>query len=389
MLAPGVVIVGASAAGLTVAQCLRQRDYRGPVTLLGAEAHLPYDRPSLSKQVLAGTSAPQTTLLCSPAQLGELDIDLVLADPAVALDIGRRTVCTTAGKWAAEHIVIATGAIPRMLPNVGAPAGLHVLRTLEDAAQLRSAVTENTRVVIVGDGVLGTEIAATAAGLSATVSLIGRQRLPMAGPLGDVGGALLAQIHTEHGVNLHPQSTVRSFTESNGAVTGVVLDGGAILPADVVVVAIGATPATRWLTGSGLRIADGVICDANCAVAQGMYAAGDVARFYHRGYHDWIRLGNRTNAAEQAAAVADNILGASRTYTPLPYFWTDQYDTRIQVHGTAPGGAEFVVVDGDVSGRRFVGQWRHRGQTTGILGWNMAKQTRIRRQRMTADTSTP
>jgi hypothetical protein len=107
------------------------------------------------------------------------------------------------------------------------------------------------------------------------------------------------------------------------------------------------------------------------------------------GYHDWIRLGNRTNATEQAAAVADNILGASRTYTPLPYFWTDQYDTRIQVHGTAPGGAEFVVVDGDVSGRRFVGQWRHRGQTTGILGWNMAKQTRIRRQRMTAKTSTP
>lgn len=224
---------------------------------------------------------PQTTLLCSPAQLGELDIDLVLADPAVALDIGRRTVCTTAGEWAAEHIVIATGAIPRMLPNVGAPAGLHVLRTLEDAAHLRSAVTENTRVVIAGDGVLGTEIAATAAGLGATVSLIGRQRLPMAGPLGDVGGALLAQIHIEHGVNLHPQSTVRSFTESNGAVTGVVLDGGAILPADVVVVAIGATPATRWLTDSGPRIADGVICDANCAVAQGIYAAGDVARFYH------------------------------------------------------------------------------------------------------------
>jgi NADPH-dependent 2,4-dienoyl-CoA reductase/sulfur reductase-like enzyme len=178
---------------------------------------------------------------------------------------------------------------------------------------------------------------------------------------------------------------VSGFANHLGTMAGVTLDTGDTLAADLVIVAIGVEPATRWLTSSGLRLCDGIVCDAACTAAEGIYAVGDVARFYHQYYADWVRLENRTNATEQAIVVADNIMGDARRYVPVPYFWTDQYDTRIQVHGAAAPGADFVIVDGDVAGRRFVGEWHLGGQTTGVLGWNMPKQTRIRRQLMTAD----
>jgi NADPH-dependent 2,4-dienoyl-CoA reductase/sulfur reductase-like enzyme len=207
----------------------------------------------------------------------------------------------------------------------------------------------------------------------------------MANQLGDLAAGLLAQVHTENGVRLRRETSVSSFTEYLGTLAGVTLDTGDTLVADLVVLAIGAEPATGWLASSGLRLCDGIICDATCIAAEGIYAVGDVARFHHESFGHSMRLENRTNATEQAIVVADNIMGDARQYVPIPYFWTDQYDARIQVHGTAAPGADFVIVDGDVASRRFVGEWHVEGQTTGILGWNMPKQTRIRRQRMTAD----
>ncbi|RCV47515.1 FAD-dependent oxidoreductase, partial [Marinitenerispora sediminis] len=162
-------------------------------------------------------------------------------------------------------------------------------------------------------------------------------------------------------------------------VTGVRLETGEVLPADVVVVALGAAPATDWLAGSGLRIDNGLVCDSRCRAADGVYAVGDVARWRHDGLGALLRLENRTNATEQAAAVAAAILGADRPYTPVPYFWTDQFDARIHVHGVLPPDAEVSVVEGDTVQRRFVALYRRDGVATGVLGWNMPKQARLRR----------
>lgn len=160
---------------------------------------------------------------------------------------------------------------------------------------------------------------------------------------------------------------------------------GEVLPADVVVVAIGAVPDTDWLAGSGLLLDDGVVCDAYCRAAEGIYAAGDVARWHHNGFGTPLRLENRTNAVEQAGAVAANILGENRLYAPVPYFWTDQFTARIQVHGRLSPDAEATVVDGSEDDRRFVALFREGGRVTGVLGWNMPKQTRLHRQALLAE----
>ena len=173
------------------------------------------------------------------------------------------------------------------------------------------------------------------------------------------------------------------MTSRRGAVAGVRLDGGAELPADLVVVAIGAIPNTGWLADSGLELSNGVICDSRCRAADGIYAVGDVARWLDQGRGELVRLENRTNATEQADAVADNILGADRPYRPVPYFWTDQFDAKIQVHGSLPATAEVDIVDGDIAARRFVARYTVDGRVTGIAGWNMPKQTRLRRQDIT------
>jgi NADPH-dependent 2,4-dienoyl-CoA reductase/sulfur reductase-like enzyme len=173
---------------------------------------------------------------------------------------------------------------------------------------------------------------------------------------------------------------VAGLVGTQGRVTGVRLENGRLLPADVVVVAIGAAPVTGWLQGSGLHLADGLVCDSRCRAADAIYAAGDVARFHHEVNGGLIRLENRTNATEQAAVVAANILGADQAYTPIPYFWTDQYDAKLQVHGVLPADADVTVVEGDVANRRFVARYERDGRVTGVLGWNMPKQTRLRRQ---------
>ncbi|MFB9836860.1 oxidoreductase C-terminal domain-containing protein, partial [Actinoallomurus acaciae] len=157
---------------------------------------------------------------------------------------------------------------------------------------------------------------------------------------------------------------------------------GEVLPADTVVVAIGADPATGWLGGSGLPLDDGLVCDSRCRAAEGVYAVGDVARWRDERLGGLVRRENRTNAAEQAGVVAANILGADRPYSPIPYFWTDQFTAKIQFHGTLAADADVAVVDGDLAGRRFVARYSHAGRVTGVLGWNMPKQTRLRRQEL-------
>ncbi|MER5426284.1 NAD(P)/FAD-dependent oxidoreductase [Streptosporangium roseum] len=391
MTAPGhVLIVGASAAGLSTAEALRRNGHQGRLTLLDAEPHLPYDRPPLSKQVLAGAWEPERARLRGQAQLEALGAEFVRGEPAVALDAAERAVITASGRvLRGDAVVLATGLTPCRLPGQAGLAGVHVLRGLDDALALRARLTAGTRLVVVGEGVLGGEIAATARGLGLEVTLAGMGHAVLGDQLGDEIGGLLTRTHAERGVRLRLGAAVDALTGEAGRVTGVRLAGGELLPADAVVVAVGCRPATGWLEGSGLTLGDGVECDARCRAAEGVYAVGDVASFVHEGLGRRLRLENRTNATEQAQTVAANILGADRPYTPIPYFWTDQYDVKIQAHGLLSPAAEVTIAEGDPEQRRFAALYREDGRVTGVLGWNMPKQARLLRQRTLATPPLP
>jgi NADPH-dependent 2,4-dienoyl-CoA reductase/sulfur reductase-like enzyme len=384
-----VLVVGAAAGGLATVEALRRRGFSGPITMLGAEPHLPYDRPPLSKQVLAGDWAPERARLRPEAALAALDVKLALGDPAIAFAAPERRVITATGKtYQAEAVVLATGAVPRRLPGA---TETYEIRSLEDAVSLRAAVNPGCRLVVVGDGVLGTEIAATAVKLGADVTLAGPQPAPMRLQLGPVVAGLLADLHTTRGVRLRLGAAVTAHVPAPVAVGAgpagraagaVALATGELLPADVVVVAFGAAPATGWLEGSGLTLDDGVVCDEQCRAADGVWAVGDVARWRHLTLGRSVRLENRTNATEQADAVAANILGAATPYTPVPYFWTEQFDVRVQVHGVPVPGAGFEVIEGAPEEGRFVAAYHDAGRPVAVLGWNMPKQARQQRQRL-------
>ena len=378
-----VLVVGAAASGLATVEALRRKGYAGEITVLGDEPHAPYDRPPLSKQVLKGAWEPSRTALRTPEMLAALNTEFVPDDAAIGLDPATRTVRTERGrKHQADAIVIATGMRARVLPGQRDLTGVHVLRTLDDALALRKDLLAATRLVVVGEGVLGAEIAATARSLGLDVTMTGPQSAPMALQLGSLVSEILAELHSEQGVRLRLGVGVVGLTGDHGRVTGVRLATDEVLPADAVVVAIGASPATEWLADSGLRLDNGVVCDARCRAAEGIYAVGDVARWHHEGLGRLIRLENRTNATEQAQVVAGAILGESAPYVPVPYFWTDQFDAKIQVHGMLPIDAEVDIVDGDITARRFVARYRSDGVVTGVLGWNMPKQARQRRQEL-------
>jgi len=380
-----VLVVGASAAGLVASEALRRKGYQGRLTVLGAEPHLPYDRPPLSKQVLCGNWQPERARLRQPEMLSTLDAEFVLGDPAAGLDVAARTVHTVSGReLTADAIILATGLRPRTLAGQDGLSGVHVLRTLDDALALRKDLLSCSRVVVVGDGVLGAEITATVRGMGLAVTMAGPQPAPLTYQLGTLVASRLAALHAANGVELRLGSGVVGLSEQDGRVAGVLLETGEVLPADVVVVAFGAAPATEWLAGSGLLCDNGIVCDSRCRAAAGIYAAGDVARWHHETLDVLLRLENRTNATEQAVAVAANILGADQPYVPVPYFWTDQFDAKIHVHGTLPIGADVSVVEGEPEAGRFVAQYRHGGVVTGVLGWNMPKQARLRRQELVA-----
>ncbi|MCK2237385.1 MULTISPECIES: FAD-dependent oxidoreductase [unclassified Crossiella] len=388
-----VVVVGASAAGLTTVEALRRGGYEGKVTLVGAEPHLPYDRPPLSKQVLAGDWAPERARLRAEDHLDGLDVELVLGNAATSLDPARARVGLADGAGLDyDGLVIATGVAARTLPSAEGLAGVHVLRTLDDALALRADLLTGPRVVVVGAGLIGCEVAATARKLGAEVTIVEPLEAPMVRVLGARIGGLISQVHADHGVPVRTGVGVASLAGSMGRVTAVLLEDGTKLPADVVVLGIGANPAVGWLQGSGLTIsAAGVECDATCQAAPGVYAAGDVASWTHLGLGAQLRLEHRTNATEQGIAVAKNLLAGpdnAQPYQPLPYFWTDQYDLKIQGFGLPAAQDEVEVVEGDLDSRKFVALYRRAGRVTGAVGWNSARAMRPYRQQV-IDGMTP
>ncbi|MFD7510129.1 NAD(P)/FAD-dependent oxidoreductase [Streptomyces sp. NPDC059853] len=378
-----IVVVGASAAGLAAAEALRREGYDGTLTLVGAEPHPPYDRPPLSKQLLAGAWEPERLALRTPAELSALGLDLRLGTAATGLDTVARTVALSDGdRLPYEALVIATGVRPRRLPGNGPQ---HVLRTLEDALALRERLRPGCHLAVVGAGFLGAEAAAVARGLGVEVTLLEPEPAPLARAMGAPVGAMLAALHREHGVTLRTGVAVREVCGG-----GVRLADGTFVAADEVLVAIGAVPNTDWLAGSGLPVRDGLVCDAYGAAAPGVYGAGDVARIHHPVSGTASRVEHRTHAAESGPAVARNLLrpGAPRPFAPVPYVWSDQYGLRLQAYGQVRGHDDLGVVEGELAERRFVVAYRTGDRLTGVLAAGLPPGV-VRRWRQAVADRTP
>jgi NADPH-dependent 2,4-dienoyl-CoA reductase/sulfur reductase-like enzyme len=372
---PGrVAVVGASAAGLSAAEALRAKGFDGELTLAGAEWHLPYDRPPLSKQVLSGVWEPEKVLLRNETAISGLGADLRLGRTAVGLD-GRCLLLDDGGRVPFDALVIATGVRPRRLPGADL-TGVHAVRTLDDALSLHAALRGRPEVVVVGAGFLGAEVASVARGMGLDVTLVHPHPAPLHRRFGAGIAELIGRTHLDHGVRLRMNTGVARFFSSGDRVTAVELTDGTVLGADVVVVAVGSVPATDWLAGSGVPVRDGVECDALCRAVPGVYAAGDVASWHNPRFGRRMRVEHRLNAAEQGAAVAANILGADEPFAPVPYFWSDQFDVRLQAHGIFPPDASWTVVHGGVAARRFVAACGEHGRVVGVLGWNSPRAVR-------------
>ena len=379
-----VVIVGASLAGLRAAEELRTRGHAGTITVVGDEPHRPYDRPPLSKQVLAGTKPPEsTTLATARGSVDDLQLDWRLGQSATGLDLGDRTVLLGGGeRLPYDGLVIATGAAPKRLPGTDHLEGVHTLRTLDDCQAIRAALsTSPRRVAVVGAGFIGAEVAATCRGLGIEVSLIEALPVPLERGLGPTMGAVVADLHRDHGVDVRLGVGV-VLIEGRERVERVRLTDGAVLDVDLVVIGIGVGPNTEWLEGSQLTLDNGVVCDATCLAAPGVVAAGDVARWPNRRFDEVMRVEHWDNAIAMGTHAARTLLagpGDAQPYAPVPWFWSDQYDRKIQLAGRAGPDDTVEVVAGSVAERRFVALYGRAGTVVGVLGMNQpAKVMQLR-----------
>jgi 3-phenylpropionate/trans-cinnamate dioxygenase ferredoxin reductase subunit len=370
-----VVVVGASLAGWRAVETLRAEGFHGKITLVGEELHLPYDRPPLSKQVLAGTWPPEKAVLADRKRSSELQVHEVLGHRAVSLDVeGRQVEVDDGSVLAGDALVLATGAKPRQLPGtegLGHREGLFTLRTLDDSIALQAAVgaVESCRVIVIGAGFIGAEVASTCAGLGCRVTVIEAMEIPLSNVLGPLIGAHCASLHAAHGVDLRTGVGVAGIRRAEGSRNGlqVELQGGDTLEADVVVVGIGVAPAVDWLEGSGLTIENGLVCDDRLFAAEGIVAAGDMARWVwrHDGAEELIRIEHWQIAAEAGVAAARSVLAGhsdALPFAPIPYFWSDQFGIRFQVLGNPGGKDDVEIVDGSFEEGKFVALFGRAGR---------------------------
>ncbi|MEQ1874238.1 MAG: FAD-dependent oxidoreductase [Ilumatobacteraceae bacterium] len=379
-----VVVVGSSLAGLRACETLRQEGFEGQITLVGEENENPYDRPPLSKKVLAGEWDVERIRLRKADDFAGLALDMQLGNAATELRVDSRVVVLADGtELPFDGLVIATGAIPRRLPNQPDLDGVVELRTLANSIALRDRIADGAaRVTVIGAGFIGLEVAATARQRGCAVTVLEGAPAPLIRGLGAEMGTAVAAVHTRNDVDLRCGVNVAGIEGDGGRVSGVRLAEETLIASDVVVVGVGVSPATQWLANSGLKLGDGIICDATLQTsAQGIYAAGDCARWPNgvfAGFDDEeMRIEHWTNAAEQGAAVARNLLAVSRgeTATPyesVPFFWSDQFDSRIQFVGRAHGDDDIHVFAGDPSGG-FAALYGFGGRLRGVLGVNMPK----------------
>ncbi len=379
-----VVVVGASLAGLHAAQALRRQGFDGELTLVGDEPHYPYDRPPLSKDFLAGPGGDAGKLRLRPAAdpdalgvrwlLGRRAVGLTRREPS-----GGQVLLDDGGVVDYDGLIVATGARPRPLP--GGPeglTGLHVLRTLDHALRLREALDAGpSRVVVIGFGFIGAEVAATARARGLEVTVLEAAEAPLARVLDAEAGMAVADLHRGHGVDVRLGATVAGLSADGHAASGVQLGDGTVIEAEVVVVGIGVTPNTDWLEGTGLVIDDGLVADETGLAAPGIVVAGDVARWPNPRFGRLMRVEQWDNAVEMGGYAGRRLLAWSRgeavePFAPVPWFWSDQYDRKIQLAGVP--GPEVAMAQGTLAEQRFVRVYHANGVVVGALCWNRPRQ---------------
>jgi NADPH-dependent 2,4-dienoyl-CoA reductase/sulfur reductase-like enzyme len=381
-MSPTVAVVGASLAGLSAARALRAQSYDGRIVVIGDEAHAPYDRPPLSKEFLAGTASLDDIALGAPDD-EDLGLEWRLRTTAVGLNhLSRSVLLRDGSEIRADGVVLATGARARRLPGSDGLDGVHVLRSLDDAIALREDLVAAERLVVIGAGFIGAEVASTARTLGLEVTVVETQPVPLAGPLGAEMGAVCAELHADHGTRLLTGTGVAGLV-GTGRVEAVELTDGTRLPADVVVVGIGATPNIEWLADSGVALGNGVLTDARGATnIPGVVAVGDCAAAWSASAERHVRIEHWTNALDQPATAVATLLGAEEPVpTPVPYFWSDHYGARIQFAGSRREGDVARVVEGSCDDRSFLVVYERDGQPVAVLGMNQPRLfTRWRRQ---------
>jgi NADPH-dependent 2,4-dienoyl-CoA reductase/sulfur reductase-like enzyme len=375
---PGLVVVGASVAGVRTVEALRRRGYDARITVLGAEPHVPYDRPPLSKEFLLGKIDVADLALSDAGAFGGLDVELRLSTAATGADLERKHVLVAGDRVPYSTLVVATGSTPRLLPGTEHLAGVYALRTLDDAAAIRNACSSAARVAVVGGGFIGVEVASSARLLGLQVTIIDPLPALMIRGLGAEVGAALARRHADNGADVR---LGRGVAEVRGQdrVEQLVLDDGSVVDADVVVVGIGVTPALGWLAGSGLDVSAGLGCDATLRVTDSVYAVGDVASWTSGTRRR--RLEHWTNAVDQAAALASVLTGNPTAYDPLPYVWSDQLGSRLQVWGEILPGDEVVFVSGDADEGEFVAAAGRDGRLAAVAAFG-ARRDAMRAMRL-------
>ncbi|GAA3181725.1 FAD-dependent oxidoreductase [Blastococcus jejuensis] len=366
------VIVGGGLAGAKAAETLRAEGFDGRVVLIAAEAELPYERPPLSKGYLLGSAEREKARVHDAGWYEEHDVELRAGVRATGLDAAGHTVALDTGEELGyDRLLLATGSSARRLTLPGADLdGVRYLRTLPDSDRLLADLAGGgRRVVVVGGGWIGLEVGAAARGYGNEVTVVEPQPTPLHAALGAEMGEVFAGLHREHGVDVRTGTGVRELRGAGGRVTSVLVDGDAEVPADLVVVGIGAVPNTELAEAAGLEVDRGIVTDAALRTsAPDVFAAGDVASSFHPLYGRHVRVEHWANALNGGPAAARSMLGQAVSYDRVPYFFTDQYDLGMEYSGLG-GPDDAVVCRGDVGAREFIAFWLSEGRV--VAGMNV------------------